>query len=131
MGEISVEASRQYKVTFGGFGVENGVTTFHLMLRARTDPSMHPLTDVYVDTVTYRIVRAVAYYARSVVIDGYRCTASIDFASAGPYWIVTDGKIEGTVHVFFGHLSGAYHFTIENPSFPVILPDSDFMAKIA
>jgi hypothetical protein len=131
MGEISVEASRQYKVTFGGFGVENGVTTFHLLLRARTDPAMHPLTDIYVDTVTYRIVRAVAAYAASVVIDGYKCTASIDFASAGPYWIVTGGEIEGSAHFFFQHVSGAYTFTVENPTFPTTMPDSDFVAKIA
>jgi hypothetical protein len=131
MGEISVEASREYNVKFGGIGVENGVSTFHLLLHARTDPSLHPLTDIYVDTVTYRILRAVAAYSASVVIDGYNCTASIDFDSAGPYWIVTDGKIDGSAHVFFQRVSGSYTFTIENPTFPATIPESDFVAPAA
>jgi hypothetical protein len=131
MGEISVEASRQYSVTYAGTDNEGGVDTYHLLLRARTDPSTHPLTDIYVDTVTYRILRAVAYYAASVVIDGYKCTASIDFAAAGPYWIVTDGKIEGSAHVFFQHVFGSYTFTIDSPTFPTTLPDSEFVTPAA
>jgi hypothetical protein len=128
IGEISVEGSRQYNVTFAGISDQAGVPAFHLLLRARTDNSTHPLTDLYVDTVTYRILRAVAAYSASVVIDGYKCTASIDFASAGPYWVVTDGKIEGSAHVFFKHVTGSYTFTIESPTFPTTLPDSDFIA---
>jgi hypothetical protein len=130
IGEISVEGSRQYTVTFAGISDQRGVPAFHLLLRARTDPSTHPLTDLYVDTVTNRILRAVAAYSASVVIDGYKCTASIDFASAGPYWVVTDGKIEGSAHVFFKHVTGSYTFAIENPTFPTTLPDSDFVAPI-
>jgi hypothetical protein len=131
IGEISVQASQFYRVTSAGIGDEDGRSAYHLLLRARTDPARHPLTDIYVDTATYRILRAVSASSASVVIDGYKGVILINFAAAGPYWVVEGGKIEGSAHFLFQHVSGSYTFAVENPTFPATLPDSDFVAPVA
>ena len=131
IGEVFVDSSRFYRVTSAGVSDEAGRTTYHLLLQARTSPADHPLTDLYVDAQSYRVVRAVAAYAASVGINGYKATVSIDFSASGPYWVVTDGKIEGSAHVLFEHASGSYVFEVENPTFPEHLPDADFTAPTA
>lgn len=128
IGEVSVDSSRFYRVTSAGVSDDDGRTAYHLRLQARMSPAEHPLTDLYVDAQSYRIVRAVAAYAASVVINGYKATVSIDFNASGRYWVVTDGKVEGSAHVLFEHTSGSYEFEVENPTFPEHLPDADFAA---
>jgi len=129
IGEITVSASRFYDIALVGIESVNVVQAYHLKLKARADRTTHPLTDLFVDPMSYRVVRAIAYYAVGNPLDGFNAVTTLDFSASGPYWVVTSGRIDAAARMLLLHAHGDYDFQATVLGYPESLPDSYFVAS--
>lgn len=118
---VAVE-SPSYEIRIAGTTTAKSVTVVHLILQPRGDPVRHNLRELWIDTATNRILRAIVQgtyrpMPSEVVEKSY---ALEDFGQVGPYWLVTH-RIWTWAPPFSGVL---LHFeaTVETMRFPDTLP---------
>ncbi|HEV2260868.1 MAG TPA: hypothetical protein VGR69_01070 [Candidatus Rubrimentiphilum sp.] len=106
-----------------------GGTAYHLSLRPRSDPVKHNLRELWIDTSTHNIMRA-------IIEGGYRPTysdivedtfVSEDFGRVGPYWLVIH-RI-WTYDDPFSPVKFHYDATSQTMKFPDSLPAWFFNAN--
>lgn len=84
-------AKPAYDIRLAGIdSLTHGGAAYHLTLRPLSDPHRHNLRDLWVNTTTSNIIRAimVGTYSPDPQSLAQETTVSEDFGQVGPYWVV-------------------------------------------
>lgn len=118
--DVIVMSDLYYKVWGGEVESLDKVPVYHLHLSARSDNNAHPLTDLYVDTSSFLVLKAVAAFKNEAMISGDTGTIALKFGRVGAFWMVTSGEVSARAHVFFTHVMGTASFVVSNVTFPAL-----------
>ncbi len=111
--------SRSYRIKDLGVVALDGHPSYHLQFTARDgNESMHPITDMYVDTTTHLVRAVVLGGGQRGFFEGGGGFGRFTFGRVGPYWLVKNIHAEGSGHFLFLHGGGAIDMTLQHFSFP-------------
>lgn len=113
--DLREASGNAYAATLGAPATIDGGIADHLLLAAQ-NPSLHPLTDLYVDEQSGLVLRAVAAFKDTSVTD-VTGSVTLNFARDGTFWIADSGEIDATVHAYFRRVSGSATFSTSNLRF--------------
>ncbi len=111
IGDLLATSDKDYTVSFAGTQTLVGSPVYHLHFIARHDAAAHPLTDVFIDTHSYLVRRAVAAFSESTPAS-VTGTLTLNFGQVAGFWLVNSGKVAATVHAFFRQVSGSAAFSV-------------------
>lgn len=116
MNDLRVEAPDAYAATLLPSTIVDGISAYHVRLVARHDASLHPLTDLYADEQSGRILRAVAAFRDESVTD-VTGSITLNFERVGNLWVAASGEVDATVHAYLRQVSGSATFSTSNVAF--------------
>ncbi|MHB8141732.1 MAG: hypothetical protein ACYDHD_10875, partial [Vulcanimicrobiaceae bacterium] len=99
IGDLLAPSSKDYTVSFAGTQTLDGSSVYHLHFVARNGTAAHPLTDVFIDTHSYLVRRAVAAFSESTPAS-VTGTLTLNFGQVAGFWLVHSGNVTATVHAF-------------------------------
>lgn len=120
-----------YAITLAGTAelTNGGGEAYHLKLEPLRDPFRHNLRELWIDTKTFAVDRAVidGDYAPQPMDMVERTTVTEDFGMVGPYWIMIHDV--WTWRDAANAVDFTYDVTFEKMSFPAKIPDWYFDRK--
>lgn len=111
IGEVTSTVDRYYAISLSP---DSSDATYHLVLKARTDPTAHPLTDVYIDSHTYLPTKIVGNFRNEAYVSGYGGVLTLSFEMVQTHWIITSGTIEARGHFLLTKFGGKTDFSISD-----------------
>lgn len=127
LAEITIDQSRFYNITYAGMETIADRQAYHLILKNISgDPNDHALRDLLVDTTSFRALQAVLEVGQTNLLYGGRLRLRVGFSQVGPYWLNTEGTIEGRGHYAVFFVNGSYDYAASQIQFPQQLPDRYF-----
>lgn len=116
--DVMVMSDKFYRVSGGEVENLDGASAYHLRFAARDDKVAHPLTDVYIDTRSFLVLKTVAAFKNEALISGDTGTITLNFRRIGSFWMVKSGQVTARAHVLFTHAAGTASFALSNVTFP-------------
>ena len=120
-----------YTITLAGTDNLNngGGTAYHLKLAPLNEPLKHNLREMWIDTQTFAVDRAVLFgdYAPRPLDLVERTTVTEDFGQVGPYWVMIHDV--WTWRDAVNNVDFTYDATFEKMSFPGEIPSWYFDRK--
>ncbi len=115
---------RAYAITLAGTELTGACTCYHLRLRPLRDPQAYPLRDLWIDTMTYNVVRLTYAWP----YNGTTASVTYDFAPLGPraIWTVVHIDAQAVSHGLFTTHVERVSEGLQNIAFPESEPDADF-----
>lgn len=100
-------------------------TVYHLRLRPLRDPQAYPLRELWVDATTYEVVRITYVWPYNDTL----ATITYDFAPAGTQgiWSIVHIDAQATSHGLFSTHVEHVSEDLQNITFPISVPDEDFL----
>jgi hypothetical protein len=127
LSQVSVNESTDYRISLAGMENDGGNLAYRLMLVNKSgDPNAHPLRELIVDASTFRARQVDFQLSQNGSLFGGALDVRANFGSVGPYWLNTDGAVNGGGHYAFLHMGGSYTYRAASFSFPADLPNAYF-----
>jgi hypothetical protein len=124
---VSAMSSAYYRIEDAGAqACSDGRPGRALRTIARTDPERHPLVGVVIDsnTMEFCSLRFDGHGGNPAF--GYKFGIELHLSPVGPYYLVTDGILDGSVHAMLVPLHSETRFAYSEFAFPTSLPDALF-----
>ena len=115
---VRVVTQCPYDVSLVGIDPRDGGAAYHLHFEPRSDPDAHPVREVWIDTDNFDVLKIVAYQCERAGIVRVPYLLSVNYRSAGPYWLVQSGEAGATARMFFFTVSASGRATYANYEFP-------------
>jgi hypothetical protein len=95
----AVRAVRRYPYDVSLLGVEQTGEqhAYHLGLKPRQKPDAYPLRELWIDTTTYDVVRAVALQFEQLGPIRVPYRVNVQYAQEGPYWLIRSAQASATI----------------------------------
>jgi len=107
-----------YEVSFAGSESLGGRGAYHLRFVPRSDADRYPVRDVWIDATTFDVRRVAAREVEHAGVLQVPFLLTVDFAAAGPYWLVERGEAGATAHLVVFTVSAQGVATYANYQFP-------------
>lgn len=107
-----------YEVSFAGIESVRGHSAYHLHFAPRGDAERYPVRDVWIDTASFDVRRVVAHEVEHAGILSVPFLLTVEYAEAGPYWLVASGEAGATAHLVLFTISAEGAATYANYQFP-------------
>lgn len=118
IGSARAFSSKSYSIENLGIERIAGNSSYHLKMTALDDQSVHPITDLYVDTASHLVRSVVLGGGKRGFIEGGGGFAQFDLGPVREYWLVRQIHIEASGHMLFMHAGGTLEYTLDNFAFP-------------
>jgi len=107
-----------YDVSFAGVETVRGRDAYHLRFAPRGDAERYPVREVWIDTASFDVRRVVAREVERAGIVSVPFLLTVEYAEAGPYWLVASGEAGATAHLVLFTISAQGAATYANYQFP-------------
>lgn len=116
---------RAYTITYAGTTTIGAHTCYHLRLRPLRDPQRYALRELWIDTMTYDVVRLIYVWPYNDIF----ANVTYDFAPAGPagVWSIVHIDAQATSRGLFSTHVEHVSEDLQNITFPISVPDEDFL----
>jgi len=107
-----------YDVTFAGTDTLAGRAAYHLRFAPRSDAQRYPVREVWIDAESFDVRKIVAREVEHAGLIAVPFTLTVEYAEAGPYWLVHSGEAGATAHLLLFTVSAEGAATYANYEFP-------------
>jgi hypothetical protein len=107
-----------YDVSFAGSESLGGRSVYHLRFAPRSDAERYPVRDVWIDATSFDVRKVAAREVEHAGLLQVPFLLTVDYGSAGPYWLVERGEAGATAHLVLFTLSAQGVATYANYQFP-------------
>jgi hypothetical protein len=123
---VHVDAARYYRIELVGRENLDGNDVYHLKLTAYSDPTAHPLTDLYVDPQTFLVREARGEVSLHMVVANGRFAGVVDFDRYGDYWLLKHEAFDAAANALLVHAHMTAVVDATNVTTPNDLPGVPF-----
>jgi hypothetical protein len=95
-----------------------GRSVYHLRFAPRSDAERYPVRDVWIDATSFDVRKVAAREVEHAGLLQVPFLLTVDYGSAGPYWLVERGEAGATAHLVLFTLSAQGVATYANYQFP-------------